>query len=148
MTGWRAGWGIMHPELALEMARIETNINSCTATFVQRACIEALTGPQTEPEKMRQEFLKRRDVIVEGLNTIKGFSCKKPLGAFYVFANVKKTGWDSKELADKILYDAGVACLSGTCFGEYGDGFIRFSYANSVENIKEAIRRIKKFVEK
>ncbi len=148
MTGWRAGWGIMHPELALEMARIETNINSCTATFVQRACIEALTGPQTEPEKMKMEFWKRRDVIVEGLNTIKGFSCKKPLGAFYVFANAQKTGRDSKEVADAILYEAGVACLSGTCFGEYGNGFIRFSYANSIENIKEAINRIKRYIEK
>jgi aspartate/methionine/tyrosine aminotransferase len=148
MTGWRAGYGIMHPDLAQELARIETNINSCTATFVQRACIEALAGSQAEPEKMRREFLKRRDVIVDGLNSIKGFSCKKPLGAFYVLVNVQKTGYDCRELADKILYEAGVACLSGTCFGEYGKGYVRFSYANSVENIKEAINRIKKLIEK
>jgi aspartate/methionine/tyrosine aminotransferase len=148
MTGWRAGYGIMHPDLAQELARIETNINSCTATFVQRACIEALAGSQVEPEKMRLEFLKRRDVIVDGLNSIKGFSCKKPLGAFYVLVNVQKTGYDCRELADKILYEAGVACLSGTCFGEYGKGYVRFSYANSVENIKEAINRIKKLIEK
>jgi len=148
MTGWRAGYGIMHPDLAKELARIETNINSCTTTFVQRACIEALVGSQAEPEKMCKEFLKRRDVIVDGINSIKGFSCKKPLGAFYVFVNVQKTGYDCKELADKLLSEAGVACLSGTCFGEYGKGFIRFSYANSVENIKEAINRVKKFVEK
>ena len=148
MTGWRACYGIMHPDLAQELARIETNINSCTATFVQRACIEALAGSQVEPEKMRLEFLKRRDVIVDGLNSIKGFSCKKPLGAFYVLVNVQKTGYDCRELADKILYEAGVACLSGTCFGEYGKGYVRFSYANSVENIKEAINRIKKLIEK
>jgi len=148
MTGWRAGYGIMHPDLAQELARIETNINSCTTTFIQRACIEALTGPQTEPEKMRLEFLKRRDVIVDGINSIKGFFCKKPLGAFYVFVNIQKTGYDCKELADKILYEAGVACLSGTCFGEYGKGYIRFSYANSVDNIKEAVNRIKRLVEK
>jgi aspartate aminotransferase len=148
MTGWRAGYGIMHPDLAKELARIETNVNSCTATFVQRACIEALNGPQTDAEKMTQHFYKRRDVIVDGLNSIKGISCKKPLGAFYVFANVTKTGHDFRELADILLSEAGVACLAGTCFGEYGKGFIRFSYANSIENIKEAIRRIKNYVEK
>ncbi|MCS7258740.1 MAG: pyridoxal phosphate-dependent aminotransferase [candidate division WOR-3 bacterium] len=148
MTGWRIGYGIMHPDLAKELARIETNINSCTTTFIQRACIEALLGPQDEPERMRQEFKRRRDVIVEGINSIKGFSCKKPEGAFYVFANVKETGYNAKELADRLLQEAGVACLSGTCFGKYGEGYIRFSYANSVENIQEAIRRIKKLIEK
>ncbi|MEO0084130.1 MAG: aminotransferase class I/II-fold pyridoxal phosphate-dependent enzyme, partial [candidate division WOR-3 bacterium] len=102
----------------------------------------------TEPERMRQEFYKRRDVIVDGLNSIKGISCKKPKGAFYVFANVTKTGYNHKELADKLLTEAGVACLAGTCFGEYGKGYIRFSYANSIENINEAINRIRKFIEK
>ncbi|MCX7784677.1 MAG: pyridoxal phosphate-dependent aminotransferase [candidate division WOR-3 bacterium] len=148
MTGWRIGYGIMHPDLAKELARIETNINSCTTTFIQRACITALTDSQIEPEKMRQQFHKRRDVIVEGLNSIKGISCKKPQGAFYVFANVQKTGYDHRELADRLLSEAGVACLAGTCFGEYGKGYIRFSYANSIENIQEAIARIKKFIEK
>ncbi|MEO0076457.1 MAG: pyridoxal phosphate-dependent aminotransferase [candidate division WOR-3 bacterium] len=148
MTGWRIGYGIMHPDLALELARIETNINSCTTTFIQIAGIEALSGSQTEPERMRQEFYKRRDVIVDGLNSIKGISCKKPKGAFYVFANVTKTGYNHKELADKLLTEAGVACLAGTCFGEYGKGYIRFSYANSIENINEAINRIRKFIEK
>ncbi len=148
MTGWRIGYGIMHPDLAKELARVETNINSCTTTFIQRACITALTDSQIEPEKMRQQFHQRRDVIVEGLNSIKGISCKTPKGAFYVFANVKKTGYNQKELADKLLTEAGVACLAGTCFGEYGKGYIRFSYANSIENIQEAIARIKKFIEK
>ncbi len=148
MTGWRLGYGIMHPELALELARIETNINSCTTTFIQIAGIEALTGPQDEPEKMRQEFMRRRDVIVEGLNNIKGFRCQKPQGAFYVFANVEGTGINYRELADALLSEAGVACLAGTCFGKYGEGFIRFSYANSVENIKEALRRIEEYLKK
>lgn len=149
MTGWRIGYGIMHPELAKELARIETNINSCTTTFIQRACLEALSGPQDEVDKMVNEFKKRRDVIFEGLNEIPGFSVKvKPKGAFYIFANVKNSGYMCKELADKLLNEMGVACLSGTCFGKYGQGFIRFSYANSVENIKEALKRIKEFMSK
>ncbi|MDW8113804.1 MAG: pyridoxal phosphate-dependent aminotransferase [candidate division WOR-3 bacterium] len=149
MTGWRIGYGIMHPELAKELARIETNINSCTTTFIQRACLEALSGPQDEVDKMVNEFKKRRDIIFEGLNEIPGFSVKvKPKGAFYIFANVKNSGYSCKELADKLLNELGVACLSGTCFGKYGEGFIRFSYANSIENIKEALRRIKEFMSK
>lgn len=148
MTGWRAGYGIMHPELAQELSRVHTNISSCTTTFVQIACIEALAGSQEAPNRMVQEFHKRRDVIVEGLNSIKGFSCRKPDGAFYAFANIRKTGYDCRELANKILHEAGVACLSGTCFGSYGEGYLRFSYANSIENINEAIRRIKKLLEK
>ncbi len=148
MTGWRAGYGIMHPELAQALSRVATNITSHTTTFIQRACIEALAGPQDAPEKMVKEFHKRRDVIVDGLNTIKGFTCHKPDGAFYVIANIKKTGYNCRELADKILYEAGVACLAGTCFGSYGEGYVRFSYANSIPNIQEAIRRIKKLMEK
>lgn len=148
MTGWRIGYGIMPPVLAQEIARIETNVNSCTTTFIQRACLEALAGPQDEPEKMRQEFQKRRDVIVEGLNNIKGFRVKKPLGAFYVFPSVEGVGIDFRELADGLLTEAGVACLAGTCFGKYGKGFLRFSYANSVENIKEALRRIEEYLRK
>jgi aspartate/methionine/tyrosine aminotransferase len=148
MTGWRAGYGIMHPELAQAISRVATNMNSCTTTFVQRACIEALVGPQDAPENMVKEFHKRRDVIVDGLNSIKGFSCKLPQGAFYIIVNIKKTGYDCRELADKILHEAGVACLSGTCFGSYGKGYLRFSYANSIPNIKEAINRIKRYIEK
>lgn len=149
MTGWRIGYGIMHPELAKELARIETNINSCTTTFIQRACLEALSSPQDEVEKMVNEFKKRRDVIFEGLNEIPGFSVKvKPKGAFYIFANVKDSRYSCKELADRLLEEAGVACLSGTCFGKYGKGFIRFSFANSVENIKKSLSRIKEFMSK
>ena len=148
MTGWRIGYGIMPKVLAQEIARIETNVNSCTATFIQRACLEALSGPQDEAERMRQEFQRRRDVIVEGLNNIKGFRVKKPLGAFYVFPNVEGTGIPFRQLADELLTEAGVACLAGTCFGKYGAGFLRFSYANSVENIKEALRRIEEYLRK
>ncbi len=114
---------------------------------MQIAGIEALEGPQDEVVKMVAIFKERRDAIVDGLNGIKGFSCLKPKGAFYVFPNIKKTGMKSQELADKILNEAGVACLSGTCFGSFGEGFIRFSYANSLENIKEALSRIKKLME-
>jgi aspartate/methionine/tyrosine aminotransferase len=142
MTGWRIGYGIMPVTLANYLAQIEININSCTASFIQRACIEALKGPQTDPEKMTQEFKRRRDVIVNGLNQIKGVSCKNPPGAFYVFPNVTKTGIDCRELADRLLNEAGVAGLSGTCFGKFGEGYLRFSYANSVENIKKALSKI------
>ncbi|MCK4916566.1 MAG: aminotransferase class I/II-fold pyridoxal phosphate-dependent enzyme, partial [Candidatus Eisenbacteria sp.] len=109
--------------------------------------VEALEGPQEAVEKMVAIFKERRDAIVDGLNDIKGFSCLRPKGAFYVFPNITKTGMKSQEIADKILNEAGVACLSGTCFGSFGEGFIRFSYANSLENIKEALSRIKKLME-
>ncbi|MDH5185483.1 MAG: pyridoxal phosphate-dependent aminotransferase [candidate division WOR-3 bacterium] len=142
MTGWRLGYGIMPETMANWLAQIETNVNSCTASFVQRAGIEGLKGPQDEPARMTAEFKKRRDVIVEGLNQIKGISCKNPKGAFYVFPNIKKTGINGSELADRLLNEAGVACLSGTCFGKFGEGYIRFSYANSVENIKKALSKI------
>jgi len=147
MTGWRIGWGIMNNQLAFYGARLMTNTNSCTASFSQRALIEALTGPQEEPKKMVEEFRKRREVIVEGLNAIPRISCKKPKGAFYVFPNITKTGWNSQKLADHILSEAGVAVLSGTSFGAFGEGFLRVSYANSVENIKKGLDRIRGFVE-
>jgi len=142
MTGWRIGYGIMPPTMASYIGQIEININSCTASFIQRACIEAIKGPQEDAYKMVAEFKKRRDVIVAGLNQIKGVSCKNPLGAFYVFPNVTKTGIDCRELADRLLNEAGVSSLSGTCFGKYGEGYLRFSYANSVENIKKALSKI------
>jgi len=148
MTGWRCGYGVMNKDLAQHIIRLQTNSNSCTATFTQIACIEALTGPQDEVKKMVQEFKKRRDVIVDGLNSIKGFSCKKPKGAFYVFPNIKNTGKTSKELEEILLNEAGVACLSGTAFGPFGKGYLRFSYANSIENINKAIERIEKTIEK
>ena len=148
MTGWRIGYGVMNKNLAVHVAKLMTNSNSCTATFTQRAAIEAITGPQDEVDKMVTEFKKRRDVIVEGLNLIPKISCRTPKGAFYVFPNVKKIGWESKKLADHLLNEAGVAVLSGTSFGKFGQGYLRISYANSVENIKEGLRRIKTAVEK
>ncbi len=148
MTGWRLGYGVMPEGLCNHVIKLMNNSNSCTATFTQKAGIEALTGPQDEVTRMDAEFKKRRDVIVAGLNAIPGITCKKPLGAFYVFPNVKATGATSKCLEDHFLNDAGVACLSGTCFGAHGDGYLRFSYANSVENIQEALRRIKESLPK
>ena len=148
MTGWRLGYGVMRKDLAQKVAQLQTNSNSCTCTFTQMAGVEALKGPQTEPERMDAEFKKRREVIVSGLNSIKGITCKKPHGAFYVFPNITKTGMDSRKLADHLLYNAGVAVLTGTSFGKYGEGYLRLSFANSVENIKKALDRIAKAVEK
>ena len=142
MTGWRMGYGVMRPDLAVHIARLATNSTSCTATFTQVAGIEALRGDQGEPEKMRQEFQRRRDVFVKGINQIKGFSCRLPKGAFYTFPNIKQTGWPSKKLADALLEEAGVAALSGTAFGAFGEGYLRFSVANSIENIEIALDRI------
>lgn len=144
MTGWRLGYGVMREDLAALVAKLQTNSNSCTATFTQRAGIECLTGPQDDVDKMVAEFKKRRDVIVEGLNSIPKISCKTPQGAFYVFPNIKQVGWNAKKLADHLLEEAGVAVLAGTSFGEYGEGYIRISYANSVENIKKGLERIEK----
>lgn len=144
MTGWRAGYGVCPKWIAPHIARLMTNSNSCTASFTQKACVEALTGPMDDVKRMVAEFKKRRDVIVKGLNDIPGFTCKSPKGAFYVFPNVKGTGMSSQELSDYLLNEAGVACLSGTCFGAHGAGYLRFSYANSVENIRKALERIKK----
>jgi aspartate/methionine/tyrosine aminotransferase len=141
MTGWRMGYGVMRPDLAAHMTRLMTNSNSCTASFTQVAGIEALRGDQASVEKMRTEFQRRRDAFVAGLNRIKSFSCRMPKGAFYVFPNVQKTGWKSKKLADALLEDAGVACLSGTAFGDFGEGYLRFSVANSLENLNEALTR-------
>ncbi|MEM2119063.1 MAG: pyridoxal phosphate-dependent aminotransferase [Candidatus Bathyarchaeia archaeon] len=148
MTGWRLGYGVMRKDIAQKVAQLMTNSNSCTATFTQIAGIEALKGPQTEPEKMVAEFKKRREVIVEGLNSIKGFTCKKPRGAFYVFPNITGTGMDCRKLGDHLLYNGGVAVLPGTSFGKYGEGYLRLSFANSIENIKLALERIRKVVEK
>jgi aspartate/methionine/tyrosine aminotransferase len=148
MTGWRLGYGVMNKELALKCAQLMTNSNSCTSTFTQLAGVEALNGPQTEPERMVAEFKKRREVIVAGLNNIKGITCKKPHGAFYVFPNITGTGMDCRKLGDHLLYNAGVAVLPGTSFGKYGEGYLRLSFANSVENIKKALDRIAKGLEK
>src|SRR5690349_11136689 len=142
MTGWRMGYGVMRADLATHISRLMTNSNSCTASFTQVAGIEALRGPQKSVEKMCAEFKKRRDVMVNGLNGIKGFSCLLPKGAFYVFPNITKTGWRSKKLADALLEEAGVAALSGTAYGNFGEGYLRFSVANSIDNIEKALDRV------
>jgi len=146
MTGWRMGYGVMRADLATQVARLMTNSNSCTASFTQIAGIEALRGDQASVDKMNHEFRHRRDVFVAGLNKIKGFSCRMPKGAFYTFPNITKTGWPSKKLADALLEEAGVACLSGTAFGAYGEGYLRFSVANSLENLNKALTRIEAWV--
>src|SRR6266700_4101538 len=146
MTGWRMGYGVMRTDLAVQIARLMTNSNSCTACFTQVAGIAALRGDQSSVERMRQEFQRRRDMFVDGLNRIKGFSCRVPKGAFYVFPNVTGTGWKSKALADALLEEAGVACLSGTSFGEFGEGYLRFSIANSMENLDRALEKIERWV--
>jgi aspartate/methionine/tyrosine aminotransferase len=148
MTGWRMGYGVMRPDLATQIARLNTNSISCTASFTQVAGIEALRGDQSSVDKMNAEFKRRRDVFVAGLNKIKGFSCRLPKGAFYAFPNITKTGWPSKRLADALLEQAGVACLSGTAFGEFGEGYLRFSIANSMENLSRALTRIEDWVGK
>jgi aspartate aminotransferase len=143
MTGWRMGYGVMPMWLVEAINKLMVNSNSCTASFTQRAGIAALKGPQDCVDRMVAEFRRRRDAICRGLNEVPGFRCAVPGGAFYAFANVTGTGMGSKEVADYLLYDAGVSCLDGACFGEYGNGYVRFSYANSLENLEEAIRRIK-----
>ena len=143
MTGWRAGYGCMPKELAKWVAQLQTNSNSCVNSFVQRACLEAIKGPQDEVGKMVAEFKRRRDIIVDGLNSIPRFSCLNPKGSFYVFPNIRQFGIASQKMEDFLMEEAGVAALTGTSFGEFGEGYIRFSYANSVENIRKALEKIK-----
>ncbi len=142
MTGWRLGYGVFPTELVPSISRLVTNSVSCTATFIQKAGIEALEGPQDAAMAMIEEFRRRRQVIVDGLNRIPGVSCVLPAGAFYAFPNIKETGMDSKQFADVLLDTYGVASLSGTSFGEYGNGYLRLSYANSVPNLEKALDRI------
>ena len=144
----RRPYGVMRPDLAVHITRLMTNSNSCTASFTQVAGIEAIRGDQSSVDRMRDEFQRRRDVFVAGLNKIKGFSCRLPKGAFYVFPNVTATGWKSKPLADALLEQAGVAALSGTAFGEFGEGYLRFSVANSLENLQGALDRIQEWTKK
>jgi aspartate/methionine/tyrosine aminotransferase len=146
MTGWRLGYGVMPEPLVDAVNKLMVNSNSCTASFTQRAGIAALTGPQDAAEHMVEEFRRRRDAFIAGLNTIPGFRCALPCGAFYAFPNIKGTGRTSKDLAGALLNEAGVACLSGTAFGEYGEGYIRFSIANSLENLMEAVERMRRFL--
>ncbi len=142
MTGWRMGYGVMRADLASHITRLMTNSNSCTASSTQMAGIEALRGDQSSVDRMCSEFKRRRDVFVAGLNKIKGFSCRLPHGAFYVFPNIAQTGWKSKPLADALLEQVGIAGLSGTAFGAFGEGYLRFSIANSLENLQQALDRI------
>ena len=147
MTGWRIGYGIFPEDLVEPISRLVTNSVSCTASFTQRAAIEATEGPQEDSILMVEEFKKRRSIVVEGLNKIDGITCAVPKGAFYAFPNVEGTGMTSSEFANRVLEEAGVAVLAGESFGEYGNGYIRISFANSTENLLQAIDRIRKFVE-
>jgi len=144
MTGWRIGYGVMPTWLVDAVTKLMVNSNSCTASFTQRAAIAALAGPQDPVARMVEEFRRRRDAFCRGLNLIPGFHCAVPGGAFYAFANVTATGMGSKPMADFLLNDAGVACLNGAAFGAYGEGYLRFSYANSLDNLMEAVARIQK----
>jgi aspartate aminotransferase len=143
MTGWRLGYGVMPQPLAEHLTRLMVNSNSCTASFTQLAGIAALQGDQTPVAQMVAEFKRRRDLIVEGLNGLPGVSCRSPRGAFYVFPNVKALGRPSGEIAETLLNEAGVAALGGTAFGEYGEGHLRLSYANSEANLKMALERMR-----
>jgi aspartate aminotransferase len=143
MTGWRMGYGVMPCWLVDAVNKLMVNSNSCTASFTQRAGLAALDGPQEPVDAMVAEFRRRRDAFCAGLNQVPGFRCALPGGAFYAFANITGTGVKSKELADHLLYEAGVSCLSGAAFGEHGEGYIRFSYANAYENLMQAVERIK-----
>jgi len=145
MTGWRMGYGVMRSDLATHMTRLMTNSNSCTASFTQIAGIEALRGDQSAVTRMCAEFKRRSEMFVAGLNNIKGFSCRQPKGAFYVFPNITRTGWKSRPLADALLDQAGVAALSGTAFGKFGEGYLRFSVANSMDNLQQALERLNKW---
>ncbi len=148
MTGWRLGYGVMPEELALHVTRLMTNSNSCTSSFSQRAAIAALTGPQAPVEAMMAEFRQRRDVFIEGLNAIPGIRCAMPGGAFYAFPNIAQIRRSSKEVADYLLQQGGVASLAGSDFGVHGEGYLRFSYANSLANLRKALERVAECVDK
>lgn len=148
MTGWRLGYGVMRRDLAAHFGRLMTNVNSCSAGFTQVAGIEAVKGDQSSVTHMCRQFKLRRDKFIAGLNKIPGFSCRLPHGAFYAFPNIKKTGWASRKLADALLEQAGVACLSGTAFGQFGEGYLRFSIANSMENLELALQRLSDWTKK
>src|SRR5215203_92884 len=142
MTGWRLGYGVMPEPLAEEVTKLQVNSNSCTNAAAQYAGLEALAGPQDGVDAMLAEFRARRDLIVAGLNELPGVDCIIPKGAFYAFPRIADTGYAADALADLLLEEAGVACLAGTAFGKYGEGHLRFSYANSRENIGRAIERM------
>ena len=147
MTGWRLGYAAMPKELVEPVTRLIINSVSCTAPAVQLAGVAALTGPRDEVNEMLAEFRRRREAVVAGLNALPGVSCITPRGAFYAFPNISETGFAAKELADRLLAEAGVAVLAGTAFGAYGEGYLRLSYANSLENIEEALAAIGSLLE-
>ncbi|MFL5760024.1 MAG: pyridoxal phosphate-dependent aminotransferase [Thermomicrobiales bacterium] len=142
MTGWRLGYGAMPEEFAGQISKLMVNSVSCTSMAVQRAGIEALNGPQDEVRLMVEAFRRRRDLIVDGLNAIDGIICVRPKGAFYVFPNISAMGKSSKEFADFLLNEHGVAAVAGTSFGKYGEGYLRLSYANSEDNLRKALERV------
>jgi len=147
MTGWRLGYAVGNPEVIAHMVKLQINICSCVASFVQKAGVEALRGPQDCVKRMVDEYDRRRKALVSGLNALRGFSCRMPGGAFYVFPNVERLGMRSKGLMELILNRGHVALLHGDCFGRYGEGYLRLSYATSLENIREGLNRIRKVVE-
>jgi aspartate/methionine/tyrosine aminotransferase len=142
MTGWRLGYGVMPVPLAEQVTKLQVNSNSCTSAATQHAGLEALAGPQDSVDRMLSEFRARRDLIVTGLNALPGVDCLTPQGAFYAFPRITDTGHPAHALADLLLDEAGVACLAGTAFGGFGEGHLRFSYANSRENISLALERM------
>ncbi len=148
MTGWRLGYGVMPTSLAEHVTRLMVNSNSCTASFVQLAGIAALQGDQTPTARMVAEFRRRRDLFVDGLNRLPGVKCARPRGAFYVFPNITGTRRSSAEVAERLLNEAGVAALAGTAFGQYGEGYLRFSYANSEANLRAALDRMRPIFER
>ena len=150
MCGWRLGFAVAPLEIAQRFETLMINTSSCAAAFTQMAAIEALSSPESDRavEAMVGEFKRRRDVVVDRLNALPGVTCHRPLGAFYVFPNITGTGLDQKELADRLLYEGGVALLAGTAFGDEGKGYLRLSYANSVEQIEEGVHRMKGVLEK
>jgi aspartate/methionine/tyrosine aminotransferase len=148
MTGWRLGYGVMPPPMAEHVARLMVNSNSCTASFVQLAGIAALQGDQTPVARMVAAFKRRRDLFVDGLNQLPGVKCARPRGAFYVFPNITGTRHSSAEVAERLLNDAGVAALSGAAFGAHGEGYLRFSYANSEANLRKALERMRPVFER
>jgi aspartate/methionine/tyrosine aminotransferase len=142
MTGWRLGFGVFPTELVEPVERLISNSVSCTASFSQRAAEAALDGPQDAVERMLDEFRARRATVVAGLNALPGVRCLEPDGAFYAFPNITGTGLSSQPLADYLLQEAGVACLAGTAFGQHGEGYLRLSYANSLDNLQLALDRM------
>ena len=147
MTGWRLGYAVAPPALAPLYEKLMTNSNSCAVNFVQRAALAALQGPQDEVGRMVAAFRERRDALVEGLRSVPGVACDLPEGSFFAFADVRGTGWEARALAERLLEEAGVACVEGPAFGRAGEGFLRFSFAADVERIREAVARMRNLLD-